>query len=397
MGIIRIVMLGVGAAAAAVVGAGTEVTWACERDAGWIAYQPGTDYAPRLRALKDQGWREAFALGQEIAGLPADEGWVIIRGAWGTLEPVHARQQMLKAWYLRAPDGKTPMGLTERRHPRLKDVLELGMQDASPEVREWASDFLKKSGAEPGKAAETPKKAKPAGPITGDAEIDAADLRAGGDDLKRYILIGPRAGAAEPADGWRLLLVLPGGDGSAEFHPFVRNIAKQTLPDGYLVAQLVAPTWRSDEDRIVWPTKGLPDDKMKFSTEDFIAAVAQDVAAKKKIDRGHVYALGWSSGGPPVYASSVTEGTPLTGAFVAMSVYKPDQMPPLAGAKGKAYYLLHSPQDVIKMRFPEAAKEDLTGAGATVELRTYEGGHGWHGDALGNIRRGVEWLDAQVK
>ncbi len=238
---------------------------------------------------------------------------------------------------------------------------------------------------------------KPAGPIKGDAEIEAADLRAGGDDLKRYILIGPRAGAVEPADGWRLLLVLPGGDGSAEFHPFVRNVAKQALPDGYLVAQLVAPTWRSDENRIVWPTKGPPDDKMKFSTEEFIAAVVEDTAVSKKIDRAHVYALGWSSGGPPVYASSVTEGTPLTGAFVAMSVYKPDQMPPLAGAKGKAYYLLHSPQDFIKMRFPEAAKRELTGVGATVELRTYEGGHGWHGDALGNIRRGVEWLDAQGK
>jgi predicted esterase len=136
---------------------------------------------------------------------------------------------------------------------------------------------------------------------------------------------------------------------------------------------------------------------MRFSTEEFIAAVVDDVTAKKKVDRTRIYALGWSSGGPPVYASSVTEGTPLTGAFVAMSVYKPEQMPPLARAKGKVYYLLHSPQDFIKMRFPEAAKKDLTAAGATVELRTYDGGHGWHGDALGNIRRGVEWLDAQAR
>lgn len=225
--------------------------------------------------------------------------------------------------------------------------------------------------------------------------IQAEDLRAGGDEHKRYFLIGPREGAAEPADGWKLLLILPGGDGSAEFHPFVKNIASNALPDGYLVAQLVAPKWRDTEDRIVWPMKGLPDEAMKFSTEEFIAAVVEDAAAKKKIDRRHVYALGWSSGGPPVYAASVTEGTPLTGAFVAMSVYKPEQMPALAGAKGKAFYLLHSPKDFIPMRFPEAAKKELTEAGAAVELQTYEGGHGWKGDVFGNIRKGVEWLESQ--
>ncbi|MFM9994636.1 MAG: alpha/beta hydrolase [Phycisphaerales bacterium] len=242
-------------------------------------------------------------------------------------------------------------------------------------------------------AAATPRVAQPE--ARPEPAIAAEDLRAGGDEHKRYFLIGPREGAAEPADGWKVLLILPGGDGSAEFHPFVKNIAAKALPDGYLVAQLVAPVWREDKNRIVWPTKGLPDDAMKFSTEEFIAAVVEDAAAKKKIDRRHVYALGWSSGGPPVYAASVTEGTPLTGAFVVMSVYKPELMPPLVGAKGKAYYLLHSPDDFIKMRFPEAAKKELTEAGAAVELQTYEGGHGWKGDVFGNIRRGVEWLEGQ--
>ncbi len=357
-------------------------------------------YAARLAALKDQGWREAFALGQEIAGLPPEQGWAIIRDAWPTLEPVHARQQMLKAWYFRAPDGKSPMGLTPRGHPRLPDVLELGLNDRSPDVQQWAADFLKKSGGgEPAAPAnrESNRPPKPAEPIAGDPEIDIADLRAGGDDLKRYILIGPRAGAREPADGWKLLLVLPGGDGSSEFHPFVRNIAKQALPDGYLVAQLVAPVWRESEERVAWPTKGLPDDQMKFSTEEFIAAVIDDAASKKRVDGHHIYALGWSSGGPPVYAASVTPGARLDGALVAMSVYKPDQMPPLTGANGKAYYLLHSPEDFIRMSFPEAAKKELTAAGAAVELQTYEGGHGWHGDVFANIRRGVEWLEARAQ
>jgi predicted esterase len=191
------------------------------------------------------------------------------------------------------------------------------------------------------------------------------------------------------------MLVLPGGDGSADFKPFVTNIAQQALPDGYLVAQLVAPKWRDDENRIVWPTTKTRDAKMKFPTEAFIDSVARDVAAKFKIDSQHVYALGWSSGGPPVYAASMRDKTPLTGAFVAMSVFKPDELPPAKNAKGCAFYILHSPQDFIPMRFPQSAQTTLKAAGAKVQLTTYQGGHGWHGDIFGQIRAGVKWLDQQ--
>jgi predicted esterase len=38
------------------------------------------------------------------------------------------------------------------------------------------------------------------------------------------------------------------------------------------------------------------------------------------------------------------------------------------------------------------AEAELTEVGATVNLETYEGGHGWHGDIYGHIRRGVNWL-----
>jgi hypothetical protein len=30
--------------------------------------------------------------------------------------------------------------------------------------------------------------------------------------------------------------------------------------------------------------------------------------------------------------------------------------------------------------------------GAVVHLETYDGGHGWHGDVFGMIRRAAEWL-----
>jgi predicted esterase len=228
-----------------------------------------------------------------------------------------------------------------------------------------------------------------------DAEAPVLDLRIGDDENKRYFLIGPAADGEKPEAGYHLLVVLPGGDGGADFHPFVKNIHANALPEGYILAQVVAPKWSDDENRVVWPTKKLRDKKMKFPTEDFVEAIIKDVQGRHAIDPKHVYLLGWSSGGPPCYAASLEKDTPVRGVLVAMSVFKPEQLGPLARAKGKAYYILHSPTDFIKMSFPEAAAEQLAKKGAKTKLETYEGGHGWHGDVFGNIRRGIDWLEQQ--
>ena len=112
------------------------------------------------------------------------------------------------------------------------------------------------------------------------------------------------AKAAAPAQGYRLLIVLPGGDGSADFNPFIRRIAKQCSPAGYLVAQPVAIKWQPRQS-IVWP---LDADKLpgqKFSTEDFVDAVIADVERTRKLDPRYLFVLGWSSGGHPAYAISL--------------------------------------------------------------------------------------------
>lgn len=213
----------------------------------------------------------------------------------------------------------------------------------------------------------------------------------GGDPLQRYILHGPRGAA--PAEGFRLLVVLPGGDGSLEFRPFVGAIAAQALPASYLVAQAVAPAWTDDPERVVWPTRGLEGKRAKVESETLIEAIVADVAQAHRLDARHVYLLGWSSGGPPCYAAAVAKESRVRGALVAMSVFKPEQLGGLAGAKKRAFYLLHSPEDFIAMSFPERAVKDLEKAGARTTLVTYEGGHGWHGDVFGNIAAGVRWLE----
>ncbi|MEZ6318197.1 MAG: hypothetical protein R3B49_05490 [Phycisphaerales bacterium] len=212
----------------------------------------------------------------------------------------------------------------------------------------------------------------------------------GTDQQQRYFLHTPASGP--PDEGFRLLLVVPGGDGSAEYQEFVSNIAKNAAGNRYVVAQLVAPPV-TDPKALVWPIEKNPDPAVAVSTEAFIDGVIADVRDRYTIDPRHVYILGWSSGGPPSYAATLREGSPIRGAFVAMSVFKPEQVADLHEAAGRAFYLLHSPEDPIPMRFPRDAMQQLGQGGAEVRLVEYAGGHGWHGDVFGTIRKGIAWLE----
>ncbi len=228
------------------------------------------------------------------------------------------------------------------------------------------------------------------------SDIPSQDLRIGDDANRRYILFGPDAQSTQPASGWGLVVVLPGGDGSDEFRTFVSNIAAKGVPDGLIVAQAIAPRWRDGDDRIVWPTTRLPDDAMAFPTETFINDIIADVSSRLTIDPSRIYALGWSSGGPPVYTAAFSPDSPLRGAVVAMSVFKPELLPPIDGAKGRAFRILHSETDAIPIRMARQAVADLRDAGIASEITLYEGGHGWHGDSYGLIRRSLEWVEQQA-
>jgi len=240
--------------------------------------------------------------------------------------------------------------------------------------------------------------AAPEDPLADVADVPAQDLRAGGDANQRYFLVGAVEGAAAPAQGYALLVVLPGGDGSAEFHPFVRRIHKNVLDRSWLIAQAVAPEWEKSPNRVTWPTARLRTAAAKFTTEQFVEAILADVRAKTMIDRKRIFLLGWSSGGPPCYAIALGEQSSVTGAFVAMSIFKPEQMPAPGNAKGKVFYLLQSPDDqVTPIRFAETAQKTLGRAGAKVHLERYSGGHGWHGDVWQMVRDGIQWLERQTE
>ncbi len=227
------------------------------------------------------------------------------------------------------------------------------------------------------------------------ADVPSQDLTINSDPNMRYFLIGPSS-AAPPA-GYSLLVVMPGGDGSADFNPFVKRIFLYALPRGYIVAQPVAPRW-TPRQGCTWPTEQTAVPGQKFSTEEFVEAVIRDVAGKHPLNRKRIFTLSWSSGGPAAYAISLREDTAVTGSFVAMSVFKPDDLPPLSAAKDRAYYIFHSPDDrVCPPRMAAQAQVALRAAGAKVRFVPYKGGHGWaSGDPFGDIRKGVQWLETST-
>ncbi len=223
------------------------------------------------------------------------------------------------------------------------------------------------------------------------------DIQIGNDPKKRYLLHAPPKGAKEAATGWRLLIVLPGGDGSAEFGPFVGSVRDKALGDGWLIAQIVAPVWDNDQaSSIVWPTVMQPWKGMKFSTEKLVDFVLDDLGKRRHIDPKSIFTLSWSSSGTAAYAISLEPKTRIAGSFIAMSVFHPNVLPGLKVASGRVYFLYASEQDTtVPFHMSETARDELVKNGAIVTLETYEGGHGWHGDVFADIKKGVAWMQEQ--
>lgn len=223
------------------------------------------------------------------------------------------------------------------------------------------------------------------------ADVPTQDLRLGKDETKRYLLAGPRKDEQEPKAGFGVLVVMPGGTGAADFHPFVKRVYKNAVPSGFLVVQPVAVKWTPSQ-QVVWPTEKSKVQGMQYTTEEFVEGILEELAKSRRIDPSRVFTLSWSSSGPAAYALSLRKKGLVKGSLVAMSVFRPDELD-LDRAKGRAYYLLHSPDDTVcPFRMAEEARDTLQKRGAKVAFATYAGGHGWQGDVFGELRKGFAWL-----
>lgn len=211
-----------------------------------------------------------------------------------------------------------------------------------------------------------------------------------GEDRQQYFLFPSPAEA--PKEGYKLLVILPGGNGNEGFREFGRDLASSGTGDDYLVAQLVSIRW-SPEQGVIWPTRASAVKGAEFTTEEYLSAVIKDIRANHRVDSEHVYTLAWSSAGPAAYAASL-EISAIKGSFIAMSVFQPSGLASLSKAKGQRYFLYHSPEDrVCPFHMSEEARDLLGEKGAEVKLEPYEGGHGWHGKTFTDVRRGLDWLE----
>jgi serine/threonine protein kinase/predicted esterase len=224
-------------------------------------------------------------------------------------------------------------------------------------------------------------------------DIPSQDIHIADDPNQRYFLIGDAS--LQPDSGFKLLVVLPGGDGSADFQPFVRRIRKYALNDDWIVAEPVAVLWSTTtpkDQQIVWPKKSDKIADAKFSTEEFVSRVIADVSSRVTIDPKNVITLSWSSSGHAAYAIAMQPDSPVTGSYIAMSVFRPAEYD-TTHARGRNIVIDHSPDDrICPYDHSVTAEKTLTAAGANIKRLTYNGGHGWHGDLYGRLHEGIEWL-----
>jgi len=227
-------------------------------------------------------------------------------------------------------------------------------------------------------------------------DVPCKSLFASGDKNKHYFLIGAYEKEEVPADGFALLVVIPGGGWGIDYSPFSKQIYKYSLNKRYIVAQLVAVKW-TPVQVIVWPTNTVKVDKQKFSTEEFVEAVVKDVKAKYKLDQKYIFTLSWSSSGPAAYEISMQKEKSVTGSYIAMSIFRPERYEPLDRAAGHCYFIDHSPQDeIVPYAMAENANKLLSEHGAQTSMISYNGGHGWYGDVFGRINLGIRQLEGCI-
>ena len=259
-----------------------------------------------------------------------------------------------------------------------------------------------------GGAAASPASAEGMMPPTGPggdvgAMSPSMQLSAGFDNDQRFSLVGtnpaepgaaPGGGAAAgggATKGRKLLVVIPGGDGSAAMRVFAQRLHAQALDDSWLVAQLVAPKWDAGQfETNVWPTAKTSWPGARFTSEAFADAVVSEVKGRTAIDARHVYVLAWASGGPAGYAALCRKDSPFAGGVIAMSDFATSKVESLKSAAGKRIALIHAEGDAtVPIRAAELAKEWLGRSGARVELARIRGPRGWPADALALLKEAV--------
>jgi hypothetical protein len=94
-----------------------------------------TAWVKRLTHLRDH-MHTAFSVGPELTLLDPDVGLDILRAAWPQIHVQEVKTGLLKAFAF-------SKALAPKKHPRLVQVLHLGMSDPDLEIHRYAASYLK--------------------------------------------------------------------------------------------------------------------------------------------------------------------------------------------------------------------------------------------------------------
>jgi hypothetical protein len=98
------------------------------------------EWVERLATLRDH-MHTAFGVGPELTLLAPDEGLAIVREAWPRIAVAEVKTGLLKAFAF-------SKALAPNKHPRLLEVLDLGMTDPDLEIRAYAATYLEEYAGE---------------------------------------------------------------------------------------------------------------------------------------------------------------------------------------------------------------------------------------------------------
>ena len=191
------------------------------------------------------------------------------------------------------------------------------------------------------------------------ADVPSVELKAGG-DAEALLSDRARGETAAPAQGYRLLIILPGGDGSADFNPFIRRIAKNLSPRVTL--------WPSRWHQVAaQPVDRLADRRRQIAGSEVLnrglrRRLIADIERTRSSIRA-IVCLGWSSGGHPAYAIPLRPRSRVTGSFVAMSSFPKSRLPDLGVPRAAPTIFCIRRRISFRSASPESAREPCAKAG----------------------------------
>lgn len=152
-----------------------------------------------------------------------------------------------------------------------------------------------------------------------------------------------------------------------------QEIAAQAFDGKFLIALVRSPQANGKQIPL-WPLRSSekPGTNSGLTTENLLAEVVQNAESKYPIHPDRVFLAGVGTGGAAVYACSLESRTPFHGFLLLDAPFRSSQLPPLANAKNKRYYLLHHRKNPITPFFiATAAQSALNKASAIVQLVDY--------------------------